>query len=187
MKENPFNPSPVNFGNVLGVLEDMQDAGIIEKFSIGGAVAAILHYEPISTIDLDIFFFLADKSENSILSLTKIYDYAASRGFSLDHEFINIHGWLVQFIEASQSPLWTEAIEKAELMTIENFQVLVIGREHLAAMWIFAGRKKDIQKIEMFDEARIMNAGILYDILLRHNLLTNWRQQQHNFSDEYQF
>ena len=42
---------------VIRVLDDMQNAGIIEKYAIGGAFAAILHYEPISTIDLDIFFF----------------------------------------------------------------------------------------------------------------------------------
>ena len=75
------------------------------KYAIGGAFAAILHYEPISTIDLDIFFFLTEKNASSILSLSAIYDYAEKRGFSFDHEFVNIHGWLVQFVEASHSRL----------------------------------------------------------------------------------
>ncbi len=78
-------------------------------------------------------------------------------------------------------------IEKSPLPSTNLGAVKVIDREHLAAMWIFAGRKKDIRKIEMFDEARIMDAKILYDVLLRFNLLDRWRLQQHNFSDEYQF
>ncbi|MBA3599626.1 MAG: hypothetical protein H0W45_00095, partial [Acidobacteria bacterium] len=69
------NQSPsANMREVIGVLENMQSAGIIKKYAIGGAFAAILHYEPISTIDLDIFFLLADKNESPIiLSLTVIY------------------------------------------------------------------------------------------------------------------
>jgi hypothetical protein len=40
----------------------MKRAGIIGKYAIGGAFAAILHYEPISTIDLNIFFFLREQN-----------------------------------------------------------------------------------------------------------------------------
>lgn len=61
-----------NIENVIAVLEDMKVAGIIEKYAISGAFAATLHNEPISTIDLDIFFFLAEKTESPILSLKAI-------------------------------------------------------------------------------------------------------------------
>ena len=176
-----------NLSVVISVLEDMQNVGIISDYAIGGAVAAILHDEAISTVDLDIFFFLTEPPKGLILSLEKIYDYARQNNFPFDKDFINIHGWLVQFVEASHSPLWTEAIETAETMTIDNHAAKVIDCEHLAAMWIFAGRKKDIRKIEMFDEAAIMNAEILYNVLSRFDLLDRWRLQQHNFSDEYQF
>lgn len=37
-----------NIGAIIEVLEEMKRAGIIEKYAIGGAFAAILHYEPIS-------------------------------------------------------------------------------------------------------------------------------------------
>lgn len=176
-----------NLGAVIDVLEGMQTAGIVSDYAVGGAVAAILHDEAISTVDLDIFFFLAEPPTGLILSLEKIYDYARQNDFMFDADFINIHGWLVQFVEASHSPLWTEAVETAETMTIDSRAVRVIDREHLAAMWIFAGRKKDIRKIEMFDEAGIMNQKILFDVLSRFDLLDRWQTQQHNFSDEYQF
>lgn len=47
-----------NLGGVIHVLEELRSEGIITDFAIGGAVAATLYYEPFSTIDLDIFFFL---------------------------------------------------------------------------------------------------------------------------------
>lgn len=173
-----------NLGSVLGVLEEMKNVGIVEKYAIGGAFAAILHYEPISTIDLDIFFFLREKSESPILSLTAIYDYAKERGFSFDHEFINIHGWLVQFVEASHSFLWTEAVENADSMNIDDFVVSVIDKEHLVAMWLFAGRAKDYQKITMFREADFLDETKLFDILERHDLMSKWTKEKWRFISE---
>ena len=84
----------VGIGQVIAVLNDLRAKKIINEFAIGGAVAAVLHNEPISTIDLDIFFFLAEKDDRPILSLSAIYDYAKKNGFAFDAEFINIHGWL---------------------------------------------------------------------------------------------
>ena len=185
MRNNPLLST--NLGAVIDVLDDMQNTGIIADYAIGGAVAAILHYEPISTIDLDIFFFLSEQPTGLILSLEKIYNYAREKNFSFDKDFIYIHGALVQFVEASLSPLWIEAIATADIMEIDSRAVKVIGKEYLAAMWILAGRRKDIRKIEMFDEAEIMDAQILYKILAKFGLLQKWKAQQHNFSDEYQY
>ncbi|MGI8642095.1 MAG: hypothetical protein ACR2MG_19360 [Pyrinomonadaceae bacterium] len=179
------NQSPsANMREVIGVLEDMQGVGIIEKYAIGGAFAAILHYEPISTIDLDIFFLLKEKSESPILSLSAIYDYAKKRGFSFDHEFINIHGWLVQFVEASHSGLWTEAIENADTMKIDDLNAPVIGKEHLVTMWLLAGRAKDYQKIAMFREAEFLDETKLFDVLERHDLMSKWHREKWRFADE---
>lgn len=173
-----------NIEDVLAVLEDMRDAGVIEKYAVGGAFAAILHYEPISTVDLDIFFFLSQKPKGPILSLASVYDFAKRRGFSFDHEFINIYGWLVQFVEASHNPLWTEAIKEADTMEIESYKVSVIGREHLVAMWLLAGRAKDYQKIALFRDAGLLNEERLFDILERHNLQLKWNKEKWRFTNE---
>jgi hypothetical protein len=175
--------STANFERVITVLDDLQNANIIEKYAIGGAFAAILHNEPISTIDLDVFFFLAEKSDSLVLSLEKIYEYAKRHDFSYDHEFINIYGWLVQFVEASHNDLWTEAIENADTISIGDFAVSVIGREHLVAMWLLAGRAKDYQKIAMFWEAGIVDLGSLPDILARHGLTAKWDKEKWRFSN----
>lgn len=170
-----------NFEKVISVLQDMSENSIIEKYAVGGAFAATLHDEPISTIDLDIFFFLAEKNDSPILSLTAIYNYAKSNGFPFDHEFINIYGWLVQFVEASHNDLWSEAVENAETMNFDNAQVPVIGREYLAAMWLFAGRAKDYQKIALFREAGILNESKLFDILNRFDLMSKWNKEKARF------
>lgn len=173
-----------NIGEILGVLEEMKSAGIIERYAIGGAFAAILHYEPISTIDLDIFFFLREKNDSPILSLNAIYEYAKQKGFSFDHEFVNIHGWLVQFVEASHSPLWTEAIENADTIKIENENAPVIDKEYLVAMWLYAGRAKDYQKIAMFREAGFLDETKLFGILEKHDLTAKWNKEKWRFTDE---
>ena len=173
-----------NIDKILGVLDEMKRAGIIEKYAIGGAFAAILHYEPISTIDLDIFFFLSEKNDSPILSLNAIYDYAKEKGFSFDHEFINIYGWLVQFVEASHSQLWTEAIENADLIKIDDTNAPVIDKEHLVAMWLYAGRAKDYQKIAMFYEAEFLDETKLFGILEKHDLTAKWNREKWRFADE---
>lgn len=45
-------------GKVIAFINDVQSTGIIRTYGIGGAFAATLHDEPVSTIDLDIFFLL---------------------------------------------------------------------------------------------------------------------------------
>ncbi len=90
----------------------------------------------------------------------------------------------MQFVEASHSPLWTEAIEQADIMNIAEHNVSVIGREHLTAMWLLAGRAKDYQKISMFWEADLLDKRKLFDILERHELLLKWNKERWRFSNE---
>lgn len=171
-------------GKVLSVLDEMRQAGIVDKYAIGGAFAAILHNEPISTIDLDIFFLFKEKQSSLVLSLDSIYEFAKTHGLLFDHDFINIHGWLVQFVEASHSALWTEAIENAEVLAIDSRDAYLIGKEYLVAMWLFAGRAKDYQKITMFVEANILDNEKLTNILERHDLLVKWKAQKWRFTNE---
>ncbi|MEO6050978.1 MAG: hypothetical protein ABIP78_06565 [Pyrinomonadaceae bacterium] len=171
-------------GEVLSVLNEMRQAGIVDKYAIGGAFASILHNEPISTIDLDVFFFFEEKQSSLVFSLDSIYEFVKVYGFSFDHEFINIHGWLVQFIEASHSNLWSEAIEKAIVLVIDDRNAFVIDKEHLIAMWLFAGRAKDYQKIAMFVDANILDNEKLTNILERHDLLLTWESEKWRFMNE---
>ncbi|MEJ7622621.1 MAG: hypothetical protein WKF34_01375 [Pyrinomonadaceae bacterium] len=176
--------SSTNIERVLTALREMHEAGILKDYAIGGAFAAILHSEPISTIDLDIFFFFKEKQTGPVLSLKKLYDFAKTKGFTFDHEFINIDGWLVQFVESSENPLWSAAIENADGLTIGHLEAKVIDREHLVAMWLLAGRPKDYQKIGMFVDADILDYEKLNNILNRHGLLVKWEAEKWRFSNE---
>ncbi len=162
----------------------MRTGGIVEKFAIGGAFAATLHDEPISTIDLDIFFLFKEIPETGLLSLERIYDFARLNGLAFDHEFINIHGWLVQFVESSHNKLWKEAIEQAVIMRLGEFSVPVIDCEHLVAMWLFAGRAKDYQKIGAFWDADILNRETLLEILERFGLSEKWEKEKWRVTGE---
>jgi hypothetical protein len=176
--------SIANFEKVIEVLQNLQTKQIIEKYAIGGAFAATLHNEPIATLDLDIFFFLKEKSDSPILSMSKIYEFAKENGFNFDHEFINIYGWLVQFVEASHNNLWKEAIENSDIIRFGNTNVFVIGREYLVAMWLFAGRLKDYQKIATFLDAEIIDINKLFEILEQHNLSEKWNKEKWRFTNE---
>lgn len=169
---------------VIAVLDDMQTVGIIGPYAVGGAFAATLHDEPISTIDLDIFFLLSSGGDETVLSLAEIYDYAKAKGFSFDHEFINIYGWLVQFVESSRNDLWKEAIETAELIKVGELQIPVIKPEYLVAMWLFAARAKDYQKITAFLAAGFLDEPKLISILKSHDLLIKWEKEKGRFADE---
>lgn len=182
-----MDESPLNWSAVIDVLNDMHARGIIAKYAVGGAMAGILHDEAISTVDLDIFFFFTKPQSRLVLSLEEIYDYSREKGFVFDHEFIHIHGWLVQFVEASLDPLWKEAVEQAETIVIDERNVPVMLPEHLAAMWLLAGRTKDKAKIEAFDESGVIDRKKLADVLERFDMIEKWRAMQSTLSTKYQF
>lgn len=119
-----------------------------------------------------------------MLSLSEIYDYAREKGFSFDDEFINIHGWLVQFVEAGHNPLWRDAINEAETLIIEETPVPLIGREYLVAMWLYSARAKDYQKIAMFWDAGILDLLKLFQLLDRYGLRIKWEREKWRFVNE---
>jgi hypothetical protein len=177
-------PPVTDLAPVIEALEEMQAEGIIGKYAIGGAFAAILHAEPIATLDLDIFFLFKEKQPGPILSLERLYEFAKNRGFSFDHEFIDIGGWLVQFVESGNNALWLEAVENAETMPIAGKATWVIAREYLVAMWLFAGREKDYQKISLFISSNIIDEKKLTDLLNKHELSAKWEAEKWRFRDE---
>lgn len=76
-------------------VNEMQAAGIIGKYAIGGAVGATFYLEPSATLDVDIFAALPMQSGHALISLGPIYDYLQSRGGKLEGEHIVVDGWPV--------------------------------------------------------------------------------------------
>jgi HTH-type transcriptional regulator / antitoxin HigA len=52
------------------------------------------------------------------------------------------------------------------------------------AMWLYAGRAKDYQKIAMFWEAGFLDESKLFNILRRHALTAKWNKEKWRFSGD---
>jgi len=165
---------------LISVCEQMRDAGIIGKYAIGGAFAATLLDEPIATADVDIFFLFSKESSSLVLDMSPLYNFAEEQGFTFDHEFINIHGWLVQFVESGMDPLWLDAIESPRLIPVGKVAVPVIKPNFLVLMWLSAGRPKDYEKI-----ARFVDAGLVterdFSIVDQYGLTVEWEKVKDRF------
>ena len=88
---------------VFQVLNRMQADGIIERFAIGGGIAAIRYLEPYLTDDIDVFISPVVVNANGLVSFGRIYSYLDELGYKPVREYISIEGWLVRFVPASES------------------------------------------------------------------------------------
>ncbi len=82
----------------LEMINRMQADGIIDKYAIGGAVAATFYLEPAATLDIDIFVVFPNIAGSSLITLSPIYQYLSARGCVLEHEHVMVEGWPVQFL-----------------------------------------------------------------------------------------
>lgn len=157
----------------------MVKRGVIERYAIGGAIAAIYYLEPFETSDLDVFVQI--NLEGSALTiLAPIYDYLRKSGYKAQAEFVNIEDVPVQFLP-SYSPLIDEAIEKAEMVKFDRVQTRVMRPEHLVAIMVDTGRPKDYLRINMFLVQGAVKMSSLKPVLKRHNLLEKWERNAHKF------
>src|SRR6266404_682864 len=88
---------------VIQVLNRMQADGIIERFAIGGGIAAIRYLEPYETDDIDVFISPVIVGSSGLVSFGSIYAYLEALGYCSEREYIRIGAWLVQFLPASES------------------------------------------------------------------------------------
>lgn len=159
----------------LEIINQMQRDGIIERYAIGGAVGATLYLEPVATLDIDVFVSLKSPPGSALLSLSPVYDYLTSRGYTIDKEHLLIEGWPVQFLPPGD-PLEEEALRQAVEVEVAGTRTWVIGPEHLAAIALKTGRAKDFARLLQFVEAGVLEAKKLDPILKRHELVEKWEQ-----------
>ena len=157
----------------LRVLNRMVREGVIDKYAIGGAVAAVFYIEPINTNDLDIFFHVKD-ADNKLDILAPLYDYLSGLGYEAEGEAVDIEGWPVQFLPIF-NPLLEEAVEQANEIRFKRTKTRVMQAEHLVAIMLQTGRLKDFARIHQFVEAGALNDALLFQILARHGLMEQWK------------
>jgi hypothetical protein len=152
----------------IKVLNEMQSKGIVKKYALGGAVAAIFYVEPILTYDLDVFFVPSEKNE-SLLALSPVYDYLTGKGYKVEKEHIIIEGIPVQFLPI-YNELIEEAVDNAEPLKYKDTIVNVIRQEYLVAIMIQTFRPKDKERIIKFLNEGNIDETQLEKILEKYNL-----------------
>ena len=157
----------------LEVINQMQAAGVIGKYAIGGAVGAAFYLEPAATVDVDIFVTLP--VSGTLLTLTPLYEYLKAHGGIEQDEYVVIGGWPVQFLPPADE-LEHEAIEESVPVRVEGVGTRIMTAEHLAAIALRTGRPKDHNRILQFIEQNAVDRKKLQSVLERHGLTAKWKQ-----------
>ena len=164
--------------DTLAIVEKLHADAIIGPYAVGGAVGAAFYLEPVATLDVDIFVLF--EPAPLILTLTPIYDACARLGYQPEGDAIQIEGWPVQFLPATQ-PLVAEAVCEATVRESAGLTTRVMSAEHLMAIAMQTGRAKDHARLIMFVEAEVADMDRLHGILARHSLLDSWVKFENRF------
>ena len=142
------------------------EAGLIEDWALGGALAAIYYTEPFTTYDADIFFIPEEKGLTA--GIPAIYAHLQSQGWHFEHEHLVFRGFPVQFLSAGG--LTEEAICTAERIEYEGVPARVFRPEHIIAIAASVGCAKDKARIAQLLEQADLDKEYLADLLRRHKL-----------------
>ena len=160
---------------VIQVLNRMQADGILEKFAIGGGIAAIRYLEPYLTDDIDVFISPVVVGANGLVLFGRIYSYLEELGYKTEREYIRIEGWLVQFVPASES-VQEEAVARADRVAFAGEYTSIFSVEYLAAELLRSGRFKDLTRVGALLESEQMDMEVFHDIIHRHGLAEKWKE-----------
>jgi hypothetical protein len=160
-------------------LNEIESAGLVARYAIGGAFALSFYTEPIVTFDVDVFVFVPN-ADSPLVSLAPIYDYLRARGCPEQHEHVIISGTPVQFI-AAYNPLVEEAVREAVEKLFKGVRVRVLRLEHLAAIMLKTGRAKDNTRLAQLLELTPLDEPLFRSILERHELTSTWTKFKERF------
>lgn len=152
----------------LRVLNELERDGVIGRYAVGGAVAAVFYMEPFLTYDLDVFVILP-AGTGGPLTLAPLNEALRTRGYREQGETVLIEGTPVQFL-AVPNALAEEALNEALEKTVGEVQTRVFRPEHLMAIMLQTGREKDRLRFAAFEREAPIDQDRLLTILQRHDL-----------------
>jgi hypothetical protein len=169
----PVEPTGESIERVFQRLNELQEAGLIGPYAIGGAFAFIYYAEPFETSDLDVFAQIP--SESMLISLAPIYEHLRKLGYREEDEMISIEGVPVQILPAT-GPLLEEAIREAHSIVVGRQRTRIFTAEHAVAVALQTNRAKDRMKILHLQETATtpLDRQRLESILHRHGLIDRW-------------
>ncbi|HYX29440.1 MAG TPA: hypothetical protein VE863_12820 [Pyrinomonadaceae bacterium] len=157
--------------------------GVFESYAVAGAIGAMFYVEPFSTEDIDIFVLTP---EDRIVIELPGWEYLKSRGYTeIRKEGIVIEGWPVQFMPVNNA-LEREAYLNAQPLDFNGVNVRVTLPEHLVAIMLNVGRRKDLARIEMFLDQQEVDLNALDDVVRRHGLYEKWIQFKSSYDRQQQ-
>ena len=168
---------------VIKTLNQMQSDGVIERYAIGGAVAATFYLEPVTTLDVDIFVTLKGEPGTRPTSPQPIFNSLKAHGCSMAGEYVVIAGWPVQFLPPN-SPLVEEALHQRAARDVGSIPTWIFTAEHLAAIALQTRRPKDKARLVQFIEADALDIARLEDIVTRHHLTDELRRFRRQFLED---
>jgi hypothetical protein len=113
----------------LKVLNELEKAGLVSKYAIGGSIAVLFHAEPVLTYDMDIYCFLPAQT-GRLVTLSPIYGFLKKQGYREDKEHVLIEGVPVQFVPA-YNDLVTAAVTEAVETKFKRTRTRVVQVEYL--------------------------------------------------------
>lgn len=158
----------------LQILNELEPAGLVTRYAIGGAMAAFFYSEAVLTEDLDAFILLAQPA-GAIVTLTPLYGFLKRRGATEEREHLWLAGTLVQLVPAYDA-LTEEAVDQAVEKRVGETPTRVMRVEHLLAIALKTGRRKDHARIALLLKEASVDAAKLDDILQRHGLSEKWNR-----------
>ncbi len=156
----------------IAAIEDLVRDGILDGYAVAGGMAAIFYVEPVLTYDLDVIVLLPS-STGLLISLEPLYQRLQEMGHTPEAEHVVIAGIPVQFLPA-YNPLVEEAARQCHILPFGNSTVRVVSAEHLLAIMVQTGRRKDFARVELFLAEADLDRKKLMDILSRHGLAQKW-------------
>jgi len=160
---------------VIEILNRMQADGVIEKFAIGGGIAAIYYLEPYQTDDIDVFISPVLVGQSGLVSLEPIYSYLENLGYLPVKEGVLIEDWPVQFVPTFAA-VQEEAIARARRVEYGGTHTFIFSAEHLGAELLRSGRLKDQVRVIDLIESKKMDMNVFRDIISRHGLTEKWKE-----------
>lgn len=154
--------------DTIKVINELKKEKLIKDYAIGGAIGVLKWVEPFFTRDLDIFIIPIKETKEELINLSLMYEYLKKKGCFWKEQWIIIKGIPVDFIPTDG--VEKEAVENAQETEYEGVKTKVITPEYLIALFLKAGRDKDIRKIEMLLEQAEIDMGKLDKILKVHGL-----------------
>jgi hypothetical protein len=165
----------------IEVIVRLAETGVIQRYAITGAVAALNYIQPTLTEDLDILVSMVhfEKRQSGLILLTPIEKALADLGYSerTDVGYM-IDGWPVQFLPVA-SELDEEALERAIELDIDvignpPLKARCLRAEHVVAIAVKVGRLKDLARVQAFLEQGAVDVVALRGVLERHYLIDAW-------------